>query len=59
VGNISEIVRDGKPAAKFTPEVNRRYSSLIPANVNADIKATAVFGGKHVALSPPKSPSPQ
>lgn len=54
VGNISEIVRDGKPAAQFTLDVKPRYLALIPANVNADIKATTVFGGKYVALSTPR-----
>ncbi|WP_156745581.1 MCE family protein, partial [Mycobacterium sp. E1319] len=59
VGSISETVRDGKPAAKFTLEVYPRYLSLIPSNVNADIKATTVFGGKYVSLTTPANPSPQ
>ena len=54
VAKITEIVRDGKPAAKFTLDVYPRYLSLIPANVNADIKATTVFGGKYVALTTPR-----
>jgi phospholipid/cholesterol/gamma-HCH transport system substrate-binding protein len=59
VANISEILRDGKPAAKFTLEVYPRYLPLIPSNVNADIKATTVFGGKYVSLTTPKNPSPK
>jgi phospholipid/cholesterol/gamma-HCH transport system substrate-binding protein len=59
VGSISETVRDGKPAAKFTLEVYPRYLTLIPSNVNADIKATTVFGGKYVSLTTPANPSPQ
>jgi phospholipid/cholesterol/gamma-HCH transport system substrate-binding protein len=59
VANISQIVRDGKPAAKFTLEVYPRYLHLIPSNVNADIKATTVFGGKYVSLTTPQNPSPQ
>ncbi|ETB45223.1 MCE family protein [Mycobacterium avium] len=59
VGTISETVRDGKPAAKFTLEVYPRYLKLIPSNVNADIKATTVFGGKYVSLTTPAHPSPQ
>lgn len=59
VATISEIVRDGKPAAKFTLDVYPRYLPLIPANVNADIKATTVFGGKYVSLTTPQNPSPQ
>ncbi len=59
VANISAITRDGRPAAKFTLDVYPKYLSLIPANVNADIKATTVFGGKYVSLTTPKNPSPQ
>ncbi|BBN50530.1 MCE family protein [Mycobacterium avium] len=59
VGSISETVRDGKPAARFTLEVYPRYLKLIPSNVNADIKATTVFGGKYVSLTTPAHPSPQ
>jgi phospholipid/cholesterol/gamma-HCH transport system substrate-binding protein len=59
VGSISETVRDGKPAAKFILEVYPRYLALIPSNVNADIKATTVFGGKYVSLTTPANPSRQ
>ncbi|WP_144207462.1 MCE family protein [Mycobacterium tilburgii] len=59
VDTITEIVRDGKPAVKFTLDVYPRYLALIPANVNADIKATTVFGGKYVSLTTPPNPSPQ
>jgi phospholipid/cholesterol/gamma-HCH transport system substrate-binding protein len=59
VATISPIVRDGKPAAKFALDVYPRYLHLIPANVNADIKATTVFGGKYVSLMTPKNPSLQ
>ncbi|MBV8787019.1 MAG: MCE family protein [Mycobacterium sp.] len=59
VGKISETVRDGKPAARFTLEVYPRYLKLIPANVNADVKATTVFGGKYVSLTTPQHPSAQ
>jgi phospholipid/cholesterol/gamma-HCH transport system substrate-binding protein len=59
VGSIVETVRDGKPAARFTLEVYPRYLQLIPANVNADVKATTVFGGKYVSLTTPAHPSAQ
>ena len=59
VADISEIMRDGKPAAKFSLDVYPRYLKLIPSNVNADIKATTVFGGKYVSLTTPTYPSPQ
>ncbi len=59
VAEISETVRDGKPAAKFILDVYPRYLHLIPANVAANIEATTVFGGKYVSLTTPKNPSPQ
>jgi phospholipid/cholesterol/gamma-HCH transport system substrate-binding protein len=59
VAHISEVMRDGKPAAKFSLDVYPRYLKLIPANVNADVKATTVFGGKYVSLTTPQNPSPQ
>jgi phospholipid/cholesterol/gamma-HCH transport system substrate-binding protein len=59
VATISEITRDGKPAAKFVLDVYPRYLALIPANVDANIRATTVFGGKYVSLTTPKNPSPQ
>jgi phospholipid/cholesterol/gamma-HCH transport system substrate-binding protein len=55
VGNISPTVGPhGKPAAKFILNVYPRYLSLIPENVNAQIKATTVFGGKYVSLTTPR-----
>jgi phospholipid/cholesterol/gamma-HCH transport system substrate-binding protein len=55
VGDIAEARgRDGKPAAKFTLDVYPRYLALIPENVDAQIKATTVFGGKYVSLTTPR-----
>ena len=55
VANISETTGPGgKPAAKFILDVYPRYLSLIPANVDAQIKATTVFGGKYVSLTTPR-----
>ncbi len=59
VANISEIQRDGTPAAKFVLDVDPKYTNLIPANVEANIKATTVFGNKYVALNSPKNPAAQ
>jgi phospholipid/cholesterol/gamma-HCH transport system substrate-binding protein len=59
VASISEIQRDGIPAAKFVLDVNPSYITLIPANVDANIKATTVFGNKYVSLTSPKNPTPQ
>ena len=59
VASISEIERDGKPVAKFVLDVKPEYIKLIPANVDAKIKATTVFGNKYVSLTSPKNPTPQ
>lgn len=59
VASISEIERDGIPAAKFVLNVNPKWIELIPANVDANIKATTVFGNKYVSLTSPKKPTPQ
>jgi phospholipid/cholesterol/gamma-HCH transport system substrate-binding protein len=59
VANIAEVQRDGRPAAKLTLDVYPRYIKLIPANVDAKIAATTVFGGKYVSFTSPKDPTPQ
>lgn len=59
VSGVSEITRDGKPAAKIVLAVTPKYVSMIPANVTAEVKAVTVFGNKYVALTSPKSPARQ
>ena len=59
VASISEIQRDGVPAAKFVLDVNPEYIRLIPANVDANIQGTTVFGNKYVSFSTPPNPVPQ
>ncbi|HEY4792696.1 MAG TPA: MlaD family protein, partial [Mycobacterium sp.] len=44
VDKVDEIERDGKPAVKFSLDVYPKYLHLIPANVDARIVATTVFG---------------
>ncbi len=56
VANISEVQIDGKPAAKFSLDVYPKYIKLIPANVDAQIVATTVFGEKYVSMRSPKHP---
>ncbi|MDT5349778.1 MAG: phospholipid/cholesterol/gamma-HCH transport system substrate-binding protein [Mycobacterium sp.] len=57
VSSISEITRDGKPAARVVLDVTPKYIEHIPANVAAAIKATTVFGNKYVALTSPPRPA--
>jgi phospholipid/cholesterol/gamma-HCH transport system substrate-binding protein len=59
VADIDEIQKDGKPAAKFTLDVYPKYVHLIPANVDAKIVATTVFGEKYVSMTAPEHPLPQ
>ncbi|OBG66489.1 MCE family protein [Mycobacterium sp. E3339] len=59
VATISETERDGVPAAKFVMNVNPKWIELIPANVDANIKATTLFGNKYVSLTSPKNPTSQ
>jgi phospholipid/cholesterol/gamma-HCH transport system substrate-binding protein len=59
VAGISEITRDGKPAAKLVLDVTPKYVNQIPANVAASVKATTAFGNKYVALTSPKNLTPQ
>jgi phospholipid/cholesterol/gamma-HCH transport system substrate-binding protein len=47
----------GVPKAKVTLDVDKKFVHLIPQNVDAEIKATTVFGNKYVAFSSPKDPS--
>lgn len=59
VATISEIERDGKPAARLLLDVNPKYIQLIPANVEPKIEAATIFGNKYVALSAPEKPAAQ
>ena len=59
VASIDEIQHDGKPAAKLTLDVYPKYLRLIPANVDARIVATTVFGEKYVSMTAPENPLPQ
>jgi phospholipid/cholesterol/gamma-HCH transport system substrate-binding protein len=59
VAGISEVQHAGKPAAKFSLDVDPKYVDLIPANVIAKIQATTVFGNKYVSFTSPKDPAAQ
>lgn len=59
VASISEITRDGKPAAKLMLDVDPKYVRHIPVNVVANVEAATLFGNKYVSLTSPKNPRPQ
>ncbi|WP_431234589.1 MCE family protein [Mycolicibacterium psychrotolerans] len=56
VTKVASVNRDGKSVAELTLEVVPHYISLIPANVDAQIKASTVFGNKYVSFTSPKDP---
>ncbi|MDT5066523.1 MAG: phospholipid/cholesterol/gamma-HCH transport system substrate-binding protein [Mycobacterium sp.] len=57
VATTEAVDVDGVPKAKVVLDVDNKFVHLIPQNVNAEIKATTVFGNKYVAFSSPKNPS--
>jgi len=59
VADVAAINQGGEPKAKVTLDVDKQFIRLIPENVDAQIKATTVFGNKYVAFASPKDPSPQ
>ena len=59
VSRVDEVTVGDQPRAKITMDVNPRYIHLIPANVDAAISATTVFGNKYISFTSPKNPTPQ
>ncbi len=57
VATVSSTESNGESAARITMNVNPRFLAAIPANVDADIKATTIFGNKYVSLTTPKNPT--
>jgi phospholipid/cholesterol/gamma-HCH transport system substrate-binding protein len=57
VAAVEAVDVGGVPKAKVLLDVDNKFVHLIPQNVNAEIKATTVFGNKYVAFSSPKDPS--
>jgi phospholipid/cholesterol/gamma-HCH transport system substrate-binding protein len=57
VATIEAVDIGGQPKAKVLLDVDKKFVDLIPQNVDAEIKATTVFGNKYVAFSSPKNPS--
>jgi len=59
LANVEAISQNGLSRAKLTLDVNPDYINLLPANVDASITATTVFGNKYVSFKSPKDPVPQ
>src|SRR6478609_7448907 len=59
VASVDEVTVGDQPRAKITMDVDPQYIRLIPANVDAKISATTVFGNKYISFSSPKNPASQ
>jgi len=62
IGRVTAVQPDSadkRTRARITLEVTPASLNTIPANANATIKASTIFGNKYVAFSSPKSPSLQ
>jgi phospholipid/cholesterol/gamma-HCH transport system substrate-binding protein len=57
VGRVA-AVSAGPQSVRLSIEINSRQTEFIPANVDAQIKATTAFGAKYVDLIVPEHPSP-
>lgn len=58
VGQVTTINTSGGPV-DLTLDLNPDLIQYIPANVDAQIRASSAFGAKYVDLEDPKDPSPQ
>jgi phospholipid/cholesterol/gamma-HCH transport system substrate-binding protein len=59
VASVDEVTVGDQPRAKITLDVDPQYIRLLPANVDAKISATTVFGNKYISFSSPKNPASQ
>lgn len=59
VGRVSQISSGGQGGAQLKLDIDRDQIRFIPANVEAKITVTTVFGAKFVQLTAPEQPSPQ
>lgn len=60
IGRLAEagVVTVGDvPQAKLTLDVDPKYLPLIPSNVQAELRATTVFGNKYISFLSPQDPS--
>ncbi len=60
IGRLAEagVVTVGDvPKAKLTLDVDPEYLALIPSNVEAELRATTVFGNKYISFLSPENPA--
>jgi len=56
VNTVEEVTVDGTPMARITLAVDPASTTFIPANVDAAITASTIFGNKYVAFTSPPRP---
>jgi phospholipid/cholesterol/gamma-HCH transport system substrate-binding protein len=59
VAKVEQITQAEVPKAKLVLEVDPKYIDVMPANVDAHIVATTVFGSKYVSFTSPNNPVSQ
>ncbi|QVI27307.1 MCE family protein [Mycolicibacterium neoaurum] len=59
VGRVRTISSGGQGGAQMALDIDRDQIRFIPANVEASIAVTTVFGAKFIQLTLPEDPSPQ
>ncbi|MBX7434259.1 MCE family protein [Mycobacterium sp. Y57] len=59
VGKVEQVNVGDEPKAKILLEIDPKYLSLIPKNVDANITATTVFGNKYISFTTPENPAAQ
>ncbi|MHC9294438.1 MCE family protein [Mycobacterium sp. LTG2003] len=61
IGRVAAVrtASDDGLKARVVLDVEPRYLSLLPANIETSIQATTVFGNKYVAFRSPEKPSTQ
>lgn len=57
VAAVHQVDDDGAAKAELMLDVSPEYIPLIPANVDASITATTIFGKKYVSLLAPQNPT--
>ncbi|ORA22334.1 MCE family protein [Mycobacterium aquaticum] len=56
---VDVVDAGGNPEARLRLNVDPKYLDLIPENVQAQLRATTVFGNKYISFTSPKNPSQQ
>jgi phospholipid/cholesterol/gamma-HCH transport system substrate-binding protein len=59
LASVDVVEVNNNPEAKLILDVDPKYLPLIPQNVDAELRATTVFGNKYISFISPPNPSPE